>query len=202
MSRVASCFAFSGAVVLAACADEPMRSDRAAGLATLHHWTSQDQATNVQDWHRMARKIADAMQIRGLLNAEPPGTSAAATQATFSQQAFYVRSDQNTPFARELSRALRTEILQRKGLLATSATGAQVVDLGADVVVWGSRARSDPARVRAEGIWYATLSSPDRVLMTVQEPFYVFGSDVHHYVQTPELGRHNVNVARPVRYAQ
>jgi hypothetical protein len=166
---------------------------------TMQNWTQQDQATNVQDWHRMAQKIADSMQDRGLLAA----TSAAPlgnTHPVLVQHAFYVRSNQNTPFTRELSQALKTEILRRGGIVAMSGNTAQVVELGVNVVAWGSRVRSDPQRNRTEAIWSASISSQDRIAMSIQEPFYIFTADIFQYIQTGDPGQRLARMARPLLY--
>ncbi|WP_424140464.1 hypothetical protein [Roseomonas chloroacetimidivorans] len=190
-----------GAALLAACTDEPLRAQKMFGPVALQNWAQQDQATNVQDWHRIAVKIADQMQNAGLL-AAPSSSLNDADSVARAQQAFFVRADQDTPFARELSRALGAEILRRQGVLATSPSRAHVVEVGADVVIWGSRLKSDPGRIRAEGIWFATLKSQDRVLLNFQEPFYIFPSDVPNYVHVRDPGQHLARSARPLQYAQ
>jgi hypothetical protein len=149
----------------------------------------------------MARKIAHEMEIRGLLRAAADASDFA-IQPAAAQPPFYVRSAQNTPFAQELSQALRSEILKGNGTLAISAARAHVIDVGANVVVWGSRSNSDPSRVRSEAVWYASLNSPERVLMTIREPFYIFYADIPQYVQASDSGQQLVRIARPLRYAQ
>jgi hypothetical protein len=201
MSRVASGFCVSGIVFLIGCTDEPLRAQKMPGPTTVQNWAQQDQATNVQDWHRMAQKIADAMQARGLL-AAPTDRSSGVTRSATVPQPFYVHSGQNTPFVRELGLALKTEILQRGGSLATYSSSAQIIELGVNVVAWGSRVRSDPERLRAEAIWFASINSQDRVVMTIQEPFYIFASDIPHYVQAGDSEQTLPRIARPLLYVR
>jgi len=203
MLKISSILCAGVAASLAACADEPLIGQKTFGPTTVGQWAQQDQATNVQDWHQMARKIADGLQVRGLL-ATAPEVPASSTTSTFAQKPFYIHSDQNTGFVRELSQALKAEILLREGLVATSANRAYVVDLSVNVVVWGSRQKSDPFRVRSEAVWHATINSGDRVLMTVQEPFYIFTSDIQQYVDVPEAPDPSLQlarIARPLSYS-
>jgi len=180
--------------VTAGCTDQPNAAPRVFGPVSYQIWAQQDQANSVQDWHRMARRIADAMQARGLLML----ADASAVAAPAAQPTFFVRPTQQTPFVQELSRALKTELLRRQASLATSPSGAFVVDIAANVIVWESRARSHPDEVRSEGIWYASLTSGDRILMTVQEPFFISSSDIAQYVQMPAP----IRLARTLQYAQ
>ncbi len=196
MLKIVAALCIGTTVLLAACSDEPTTPSKLVGPLTLQNWASQDQATNVQDWHRMAQKIADAMQARGLLGAAPNGPGSVAVQS------FYVRADQNTPFAHQLSQALRAEILRRQGLLTMSAGRGDVIDLGVDIVIWGSRVRSDPQRIRSEAVWHATINSQNNVVMTIQEPFYIFSSDVPLYVETSRPDPELLRGARPLRYFQ
>ena len=203
MLRTASILCVGASIALTACVDEPVIARKTSGPMTVGQWVQQDQATNVQDWHQMAKKIADELEARGLLvvTQSAPG---ALLSTTFAQEPLYVRSDQNTGFVRELSNALKAEILRRHGLVANSANQAQVVDLSVSVVVWGSRQISDPYRVRSEAVWHATVKSRDRVLMAVQEPFYIFTSDIPHYVEIlepPNPAMQLARIARPLIYA-
>ena len=203
MLKIPSILCAGVAALLAACVDEPMIGQKSSGPTTIGQYLQQDQATNVQDWHQMARKIADGLQARGLL-ATAPEASPSSTISTFIQTPFYIRSDQNTGFVRELRQALKAEILLRDGLVATSANRAYVVDLSVNVVVWGSRQKSDPFRVRSEAVWHATINSGDRVLMTVQEPFYIFTADIQHYVDVQEAPNPSLQlarIARPLSYS-
>ena len=181
----------------AACTDQPAASPRLPGPSSFQTYVQQDQANNVQDWHRMAQRIADAMQTRGLLT----GAEVRSDALTASRPAFFVRSAQQTPFVQELSRALRTELLNRQAPLATSPDGALVIDIAANVVVWGSRARSEPGRVRSEGIWYASLTAGNRILMAIQDPFYISSSDIAHYVQGSDLAV-PARFVRSLQYSQ
>lgn len=141
------------------------------------------------------------MQTRGLFAATPSMSSNIA-YTDVVQPPFFVRSDQNTPFVRELGQALKTEIMQRGGLIAASDRRAQTVDVGVNVVSWGSRLNSDPSRLRTEAIWFASISSRDSVLMTIQEPFYIFDSDIPLYVQTIDPGQQLARNARPLLYVR
>lgn len=199
MPRLAQGLCVSGLVVLVSCSDEPLIAQKVIGPMTMQNWTQQDQATNVQDWHRMAQKIADSMQDRGLL-ATTSETSLGNKHPVLVQHAFYVHSNQDTPFTRELRQALKTEILRRGGVVAMSGNTAQVVELAVNVVAWGSRVRSDPQRSRTEAIWSASINSQDRVIMSIQEPFYIFTADIFQYVQTGDPGQHLARMARPLLY--
>lgn len=190
MRRVASLLAAVGLLATTGCTDQPLAAPRVFGPVTFQTWAQQDQANSVQDWHRMALRIADSMQARGLLPVAEVESGGAPPPA------FFVRPAQETPFVQELSRALKTELLRRQALLAASPNGALVVDIGANVVVWGSRAVSDPDRLRTEGVWYASLSTGNRILMTVQEPFFIAPSDISQYVQVP------TRLARTLRYSE
>jgi len=201
MSKAAPCLCACGMLFLISCTDEPLRTQKMFGKMSMQNWAEQDRATNVQDWHRMAQKIADAMQARGLL-AGAPVMSPSEVHSVPVPQRFYVGSEQNTPFVRELGQALKTEILQRGGSLAASSSRAQVVDLGVNVVSWGSRAKSEPERVRTEAVWIASITSQDRVLMTLQEPFYIFDADIPQYVQINNPGQQLARIARPLLYVR
>lgn len=178
------------AAVGSGCTTQPLSTHKMAGPLVMDMWAPQDEATNVQDWHRMARKIVDEAQYVGLLS---PGNM------------IYVSADQSTPFVRELARAVRTDIIHRGGAVAASPSRAAVLKLDADIVVWGSRATDDPYRNRAEGIWHATVTSGDRVVMAVQEPFYVYASDLNHYARMEPLSDPSLDLARsaqPIRYSR
>jgi len=169
MLKVAFYLCVGGVFFLAGCTDEPLRTQKMFGMMTMQNWAEQDRATNVQDWHRMAQKIADAMQARGLI-AVAPVMSPRQVHSAPVQQSFYVHSEQNTPFVRELSQALKTEIMQRGGSVAASSSRAQIVDLGVNVVSWGSRAKSEPERVSVRlgtrlqrAVWGLWVTGPDAI---------------------------------------
>ena len=201
MLKIGLSLCIGGVVFLMGCTDEPLRAQKMFGAIKMHNWAEQDQATNVQDWHGMAQKIADGMQARGLLAT----TATMSTNAAYDiavQKPFFVRSDQNTPFVRELSQALKTEILQRGGLVTTSETRAEIIDVGVNVVSWGSRLTSDPDRLRTEAVWFASISSHNNILMTIQEPFYIFDSDIPLYAQIIDLGQQIAPTVRPLSYVR
>lgn len=199
MSKIGRSLCVGGIVLLIGCTDEPLRAQKMFGPMSMHNWAEQDRATNVQDWHGMAQKIADGMQARGLLAAAPNMSSSPAYNAVV-QRPFFVRSDQNTPFVRELGQALKTEIMQRGGLIAASDTRAQIIDVGVNVVSWGSRLNSNPDRLRTEAVWFASINSQNNMLMTIQEPFYIFDSDIPLYAQTIDPGQQITPIAHPLSY--
>jgi hypothetical protein len=196
MTKPLPLFCLTGAALLAACTDEPHRVGRFMALPTVTGWAAQDQATNVQDWQRMSGKIVDGLQSHGLLSSVSiaPGAPAATGP-------FYISATQNTPFVREIGRAVRNEIIRRGGIVVTSPAGAYVVDLRADVINWGSRAVSNPYRERTEGIWNASIHSGGRVLMEIQEPFHTYASDIPQYVELPSPELQPARDIRPLRYA-
>lgn len=178
------------AVVGAGCTPQPMSISKMPGPLTLNHWAAQDEATNIQDWHRMSKKVVEEVQFVGLLSSTNP---------------IYVSADQTTPFVRELARAVRTEIIHRGGVVATSPARATVLRLNSDIVVWGSRLISDPSRYRSEGVWHATITSGDRMIMAVQDPFYFYASDIDQYAivsAPPDPSLDLARSARPISYSR
>jgi hypothetical protein len=63
-------------------------------------WAPQDLATNVQDWDRAATMIADGLQSNGLLGRT-------------ELHAFSVKPDQAPMFLRQLSSALKNQMINR-----------------------------------------------------------------------------------------
>lgn len=178
------------AAMTAGCTFEPVPISKMSTPIALDVWTAQDHATNVQDWHRMSKNIVDEMQVVGLLSPRSP---------------IYVSADQQTSFSRELARAVRTELIHRGGVVAASPNSAAVLSLDSDIVVWGSRAITDPSRVRSEGVWHATVTSGNRIIMSAQKPFYIYVSDVGQYANIARPLDASLDLARsarPISYTQ
>ncbi len=172
MRNLVAVWYLGGLLILSACTDEPPFPNKTAGPITAEPWSTQDRATNVQDWDRVAQKIAAAMQQRGLLAAPPAGAAG---------PPFYLHPMEESPFLGEVSVALAAEILQHHGRVATSPDGAITIDLAADIVSWGSRRDDDPYRQRTEVVWTASILSGNELSMVVREPIYIFASDVSLY---------------------
>ena len=195
-------------VAVVGCAPQPPQIVKALPPPTLETWAPQEFVTSVQDWDRVATKIADGLQANGLLRSSPMVTDSAATGAVVFDQtlvgsrprghAFSATYDSHSMFLRQVNGALENEVIRRGG-----SAGDMHVDFTVSVVPWGSRLDSQPHTPRCEGVWQATVQVGDK-MMSFREPFYILDSDAGLYVQlpTPPLSPDQVlaATARPLRY--
>ena len=195
-------------VALVGCAPQPPQIVKALPPSAFETWTPQETVTNVQDWDRVATKIADGLQAGGLLRSPPTVTAGAVAGAIAFDQAlvasqphghaFSANYDRNSMFLRQVDGALENEIIGRGG-----TTGDMHVDLAVGIVPWGSRLDSHPYTPRYEGVWQAKVQVGDKV-MSFREPFYMLASDLGLYVQLPASPSSPDQVlagtARPLRY--
>jgi hypothetical protein len=210
--------------VLAACAVQPPQIVKTAPISSKHEtWAPQEVATNVQDWDRVAVKIADGLQNNGLLTGQngqlisrnnlrvsqltSTATDAAAGLPAVEQDlvgnqsrryVFLVKPTHNSVFLHQLTGAVENEVINRGGPVADMN-----VDLTVDVVPWGSRLQSQPYEQRREAVWQATVTVGDKI-MSFREPFYISPSDVGLYAQLPppppSADEELRGSARPLRY--
>lgn len=81
-----------GAVALAAaCSAEPPTILKTLPPIASEAWVPQDIATNVQDWDRAAKRIADGLEVNGLLVGRTPGEGQAQSQ-TAAPRSFFLFS--------------------------------------------------------------------------------------------------------------
>ena len=171
-------FLLAPLVALAGCAPQPPQIVKSLPPPAFETWAPQEFATNVQDWDRVATKVADKLQAGGLLRS-PTTVNLVADQP---HPRVLVKYEPNSIASREVADAIYSEIVSRGGL----ATELQV-DLAVSIVPWGSRLDLQPYTPRREGIWHATvrLGGTGEMVMSYREPFYVLDSDVGLYVQLP-----------------
>ena len=91
-----------GAVALvAACSAEPPTIMKTLPPLTSEAWAPQDIATNVQDWDRAAKRIADGLEVSGLLVGRSPAEGQSQSQAA-AGHTFFLRVQQDSQFLRQL----------------------------------------------------------------------------------------------------
>jgi hypothetical protein len=167
-------------------APQPPQIVKMAPAIAYETWAPQDFATNVQDWDRAATRIADGLRSNGLLGGTEP-------------HAFSVKPEQDSMFLRQLSGALKNQIISRGG-----PAFDMTIELTVDVVPWASRPGSAPYVPRREAVWQATAWAGGKV-MSFREPMYIFESDVGLYVllppPPPSQGQVLASTARPLRYS-
>jgi hypothetical protein len=168
-------------VALVGCAPQPPQIVKTLPPMAFEPWAPQEFATNVQDWDRVATKIADKLEAGGLLRVST--TVNLVTGQPRPQLS--VHYDPSSTASRQVADAIYNEIINRGGLV----TDVQV-DLKVSIVSWGSRLDSQLYSPRREGVWLATLrigqtGETGEYVMSYREPFYVLDSDVGLYVQLP-----------------
>jgi hypothetical protein len=147
-------------------------------------WAPQDVATNVQDWDRAARMIADGLAEHGMLAGGLPGAGYAQSRSS-PGNTFFLRFQQDSMFLQQLKEALETEITNRGGTTTALPAGAFVIDLRVDVIQWGSRLSSQPYMLRSEAVWQAALLSGGKTVLSIRQPFYIRDADVPLYENIP-----------------
>jgi hypothetical protein len=187
-------------IALAACSSPQPQPPQIVKLAPTapasETWASQEAVTNVQDWDRMAARIAHSLQNEGFLVSRAtstanrvevasaaPGAAAFEHSLTFEQPRTHrvsVNVGNNSMFLRQLRSALQHEII-RRGDPANDIN----VDLSVGVVSWGSRLHSQPYEPRLEAVWQATVTVDGKPTASFREPFYIFASDFGLYTQLP-----------------
>jgi hypothetical protein len=153
-------FLLAPLVALAGCAPQPPQIVKSLPPPAFETWAPQEFATNVQDWDRVATKVADKLQAGGLLRS-PTTVNLVADQP---HPRVLVKYEPNSIASREVADAIYSEIVSRGGL----ATELQV-DLAVSIVPWGS-CRGDrawicsptPPVVRAFGTLRCGLAEPAR----------------------------------------
>jgi hypothetical protein len=178
---------------IAACSPEPPAVMKALPPLTIETWAPQDLATNVQDWDRAAAKIASSLVANGLLpELRQPGTT--------PSERFFLHAENGSPFLKQLRGALETDITMRGGTVTDFPAGAVTIDLGVDIVEWGSRLSAQPGLLRREAVWQAKVMSGNQIALSIREPFYIFPSDEPLY-QTGLMPDEALAMsARPLRY--
>jgi hypothetical protein len=142
------------------CAQQPTVTAHTAALR-IDAWKPQDQAVYVQDWDCAAQRIADGLTNHSLLrpaNAQAPdpapGGVLPKSDPPVTSPVFFIRTDQDTIFLRQLKAALETEITSKGGLIANvPGMGGVEINLRVDVVPWGSRRNDEPYVLRREAVW-------------------------------------------------
>ncbi len=162
-------------------------------------WRPQDEATNVQDWERAARRVAEGLEAAGMLPGWRPGGAGEAARPG-GEVPFMIRVSQDTAFLEQMKGALQAEIIGRRGSVTVSPQRAFVIDLKVDVIRWGSRAVVEPHVPRREAVWSATITSGTSVLVAFRAPFYIHESDIPLYAQVVTPGEAMARAARPLRY--
>ena len=214
------------AAALAACTVQPhppQIAKTAPFPAKLETWEPQESATNVQDWDRAARKIADGLQNNGLLMGQngqigsnsdlrvsqltTTATDVTPGLPTFEQNvvgkqpsghSFSFSPTPNSVFLHQMKSAVENEVVSRGGPVADMN-----VNLTVDVIPWGSPLHSEQYEQRVEAVWQATVTVGDKK-MSFREPFYISASDVGLYAQLPppppSQAEQLRSSARPLRY--
>jgi hypothetical protein len=192
--------AIGGAVALvAACSAEPPTIMKTLPPVASEAWVPQDIATNVQDWDRAAKRIADGLEVNGLLVGGPPAEGQAQSQ-TAPGRSFFLQVQQDSQFLRQLKGALETEITSRGGTTSDSPTGSLIMVLSVDVVQWGSRWSWQPGVLRREAVWQAALLSGGKTALSFREPFYIFNSDISLYQRVSAPDEVLASTARRLQY--
>lgn len=199
MPRVTVWVASGAAVLLSGCAPQPPAVLKVGLPLPLEPSGVQDVATNVQDWDRVAQKIADELSASGILPARP-GVNCNAPDLSTLHDVFYVHVQQESAFLQQATGALEAEITCRGGAIATSPAGSYVIDLRVDVVRWGSRSTFQPDVLRREAVLNASIVLGDRVLVA-KRAFYIYDSDIPLYENVPDAGEAFAGLAHPLRYS-
>jgi hypothetical protein len=188
-----------GALVLA-CSAQPPAIMKTLPPFSFEAWAPQDVATNVQDWDRAARNIADGLADHGMLAVRLPGAGTAQSRSS-PGNTFSIRVQQDSMFLQQLKAALETEITNRGGTTTDLPTGAFVMDLRVDVVQWGSRLITQPDVPRREAVWRAALLSGGKIVLSFRQPFYIYDADIPLYEYIPPPDEVLARTARPLRYS-
>lgn len=182
-------------VAVVGCASQPPQIVKTLPPPAFETWEPQELITSVQDWDRVAAKIADSVQANGLLRSPPMVAGSATTGVVVFDQslvrsqprghAFSANYDHYSTFSQQVVNALENEVYRRGG-----AVGDMHVDLAVNIVPWGSRLDSQLYTPRREGVWQATVRVGDQRVgeqrvMSFRAPFYVLDSDIGLYVQLP-----------------
>jgi hypothetical protein len=191
------------------CASQPPQIVKTLPPPAFETWAPQDSSTNIQDWDRVATRIADGLQARGLIHSsstadDPPATAPVVFNATvvgtqpLGHSVTY-NYDHNSTFSQQVVNALDYEVDRRGG-----AIDNMHVDLEVSIVPWGSRLDSQPYTPRREGVWQATVQVGSNHPTSFREPFHILNSDIGLFVELPPppptVDQTLAATARPLQY--
>lgn len=128
--RLAGLVAIAATVPLLAACSLPAVAPKPPGF--------QESGIAVRDWDRVAQRIAAALVDRGLLSRQ--ATVLGVPSPVGGPLYIHVTTHGST-FLESVRTSLQTEILARGGTLSRTSANAVVLNLGVEVVQWGSRPR-------------------------------------------------------------